>query len=225
MRKIVNCPLALMLVVLAACGSPHPQTTSTPASAGSTDSSPYFAVTADMLLRVADLASLPGTWCCDLGTPIAGGPRNSGLAECTEGKVGSLGDDFVSDEPQAPGTGVNDFGKREFAETLFEFLTSRDASQCMSAERQRMTKLGGEYTPLSFPTLGDEAVAVTDQAITSIPKARLHLVLVRRGNILLLIGGAADDRTLSYVTVALAKVDRVLASATPASPLTTTSTP
>jgi hypothetical protein len=117
---------------------------------------------------------------------------------------------------------VNDFGQRNFAETMIEFSTSREASQCMSTLRQMS---GGDKTPLSLPALGDETVAYTLQAVESIPKARLHLVFVRRGNIILLIGGPDDDRTLSYVTVALAKFDRVLASATPTSPLATTSTP
>jgi hypothetical protein len=209
---------AFALVMLAACGSPRSQTTPTPVI--SPTSSPVYVLTADMLPRVGDLVSLPSTWCCDL-TPVA---ANLASGACPRIQSRSISTSFQSDEPWAPKTdvpGVTPFGNRHFAETIFEYSTAQDASQCMSALRQLMRTPGSDRTALSFPALGDETVASTLQAL---PTRQTHAVDVRRGNLILHIGADDDDRTLSYVTVALAKLDRLLPSV-PGSSSTAASTP
>jgi hypothetical protein len=215
------CALGTMAV---ACSSPSAQPPLTATAVVQADSPPHFAVAVDMLLVVEDLASLPGSWCCDTVGPLRNSPddKSSPLPECSQGKLGWIWDSFVSDEPQAPGTGLID-GTWDFSETILEFRRSGDAAQCMDARREAITEQGSDKTLLSFPVLGDETVALTVHATPSRSDI-VHLVAVRRENLVLLIGASADDRTLSYVTIALAKIDRLLGSATPTIP-TTTPTP
>jgi hypothetical protein len=159
-----------------------------------------------MLLSLPDLAGLPGAWCCAEERTLT---DTLSYPTCPPGRA--LSDFFVSDEPVAGTPVPNRIGDtRSFDERIVEFATSADASACMSVLRQGLSAPGKE-TPLSIPSFGDETVASTLQTATT----PAHEVEVRRGNIILQIGADDDDRTQSYVTVALAKLDRIMASASP----------
>jgi hypothetical protein len=170
-----------------------------------------------MLLKVADLGNLPGNWCCD---QPADDPVGA-FSECPPSR--KFGTFFQSDEPVAGTPDPRYFEQpgRNFSEVLLQFPTSQDAIACMSALRGEPITPSSERRVLSFPTLRDETVALTARA----GDKDVHLVEVRRSNVILHIGADADDRTLSYVQTALTKLDRVLAQTPAAAPPPTAQSP